>query len=159
MASAIERPKFSCSDGDARRAAPDSAAVLAHASAAVTRLHDSDPDAWAEAARRWAQLSDPYWLATARAREAEAAAARGETARAAKALREGHQLAAALASEPLMADIEAVSRRTRLSVEAPVARVLETTAIDQLGLTAREAEIKITRRPDCPTCGHFPHVA
>jgi DNA-binding NarL/FixJ family response regulator len=41
----------------------------------------------------------------------------------------------------LLTDIEAVSRRTRLSVEAPVARVLESSAIDQLGLTAREAEV------------------
>ena len=65
---------------DARRGAEealDSAAHLAHAAAAVTRLGDSDPEAWAEAARRWADLGDPYWLATARVREAEAAAAVG----------------------------------------------------------------------------------
>ena len=40
-----------------------------------------------------------------------------------------------------MADIEAVSRRTRLSVEAPVAAVLDDGTIDQLGLTPREAEV------------------
>ena len=127
--------------GQGTEEAPDSAAHLAHAAATVTRLHDSDPEAWAEAARRWVHLGDPYWLSTARVREAEAAAARGETARAAEALREAHRLGASLPSEPLLADIEAVSRRTRLSVEAPVARVLESSAIDQLGLTAREAEV------------------
>ena len=39
-------------EGDARSL--DSAAHLAHAAAALTRLGDSDPDAWAEAAERWA---------------------------------------------------------------------------------------------------------
>ena len=121
--------------------ASDCAAHLAHAVAAVTRLHDSDAEAWAEAARAWAHLADPFWLATARVREAEAAAAAGATARAAETLREAHQLAAGLASEPLMSDIEAVSRRTRLSLDAPLARVLERTATDQLGLTPREAEV------------------
>ena len=34
-----------------------------------------------------------------------------------------------------------MSRRTRLSVEAPVVTVLESAATDQLGLTPREAEV------------------
>jgi DNA-binding CsgD family transcriptional regulator len=121
--------------------APDCAAHLAHAAAAVTRLHDPDPEAWAEASRRWADLADPYWLATARVREAEAAAAAGASARAADALREAHQLAARLAAEPLMTEIEAVSRRTRISLEAPVVTALDNAATDQLGLTPREAEV------------------
>ena len=137
----IDAARDAAKAGQGAEEAPDSAAHLAHAAAAVTRLHDSDPEAWAEAARRWAHLADPYWLATARVREAEAAAARGATARAAEALREAHQLAASLPSEPVLADIEAVSRRTRLSVEPPVAPVLEEAAIDQLGLTPREAEV------------------
>jgi DNA-binding NarL/FixJ family response regulator len=127
--------------GQGTQEASDSAAHLAHAAAAVTRLHDPDPDAWAEAARRWAQLADPYWLASARVREAEAAAAAGATARAAETLREAHQLAARLSADALMTDIEAVSRRTRLSVEPPVVAVLEKAAIDQLRLTPREAEV------------------
>jgi DNA-binding NarL/FixJ family response regulator len=127
--------------GQGTEEASEAAAQLAHAAAAVTRLHDSDPDAWAEAAHRWAQLADPYWLASARVREAEAAAGAGATARAAETLREAHQIAGRLAAEPLLSDIEAVSRRTRLSVEAPVVAVLEKAAIDQLGLTPREAEV------------------
>jgi DNA-binding CsgD family transcriptional regulator/tetratricopeptide (TPR) repeat protein len=137
----IDAARVAAVTGQGTEEAPDSAAHLAHAAAEVTRLHDSDPDAWAEAARRWAHLGDPYWLATARVRETEAAAARGETARAAETLREAHQLASDLAAEILLTDIDAVSRRTRLSVDAPVARVLEKSAIDQLGLTAREAEV------------------
>jgi len=119
----------------------DCAAHFAHAAAAVTRLHGSDPDAWAEAARRWADLADPYWLATARVREAEAAAATGASARAADALRQAHELAARLGAEPLMSEIEVVSRRTRLSVERPVVAVLDHAASDRLGLTPREAEV------------------
>jgi DNA-binding CsgD family transcriptional regulator len=137
----IDAARDAAKAGQGTEEAPDSAAHLAHAAATVTRLHDSDPEAWAEAARRWVHLGDPFWLSTARLREAEAAAARGETARAAEALREAHRLGASLPSEPLLTEIEAVSRRTRLSVEAPVARVLESSAIDQLGLTAREAEV------------------
>lgn len=121
--------------------ARDTAAHLAHAAAAATRLGDSDPEAWAEAARQWAGLANPYWLATARVREAEAAAAAGETARAAEALREAHQLATGLAAVLLVSEIESVSRRTRLSLEAPVAAVLDDSAIDRLGLTPREAEV------------------
>ena len=137
----IDAARDAAKAGQGAEEASDTAAHLAHAAAAVTRLHDSDPEAWAEAARRWAHLADPYWLATARVREAEAAAAAGATARAAEALREAHQLAARLAAEPLLTDIEAVSRRTRLSVEPPVVAVLEEAAIDQLGLTPREAEV------------------
>jgi DNA-binding NarL/FixJ family response regulator len=127
-----------CHDGEG---GPDSAAHFAHAAAAVTLLDVSDVEAWAEAARCWELLADPYWQAAAGVREAEAAAATGATARAADALREAHRLAASLPSEALLDDVEAVSKRTRLSVEAPVARVLETSAIEQLGLTAREAEV------------------
>ena len=137
----IDAARNAVKAGQGLERATDCAAHLAHASAAFTRLRDSDPEAWAEAARRWADLADPYWLATARVREAEALAAAGSSARAADALREAHQLAARLAAEPLIAEIEAVSRRTRLSLEAPVMTVLENAATEQLGLTPREAEV------------------
>jgi DNA-binding CsgD family transcriptional regulator len=119
----------------------DTSAHLAYAAAAITRLRDSDPDAWADAARQWGRLADPYRLAAARVREAEAAAGAGATARAADALQEAHQLAVQLGALPLLAEIDAVSRRTRLSVEAPVATPLGDVAIEHLGLTPREAEV------------------
>ncbi len=119
----------------------DTSAHLAHAAAAITRLRDSDPEAWADAARQWERLADPYRLASARVREAEAAAGAGAAARAAEALREAYQLADSLGAVTLLADIGAVSRRTRLSVDAPVAAALGVAAIDQLGLTPREAEV------------------
>ena len=119
----------------------DSAAHLAHAAAALTQLGDPDPDAWTEAADRWDRLGDPLWLAIARLHEAEAAAASGATARAADALHHAHQLAVDLGAVPLLARIEAVSRRTRIGVETPTPRVLNAATIDHLGLTPREAEV------------------
>ena len=119
----------------------DSAAHLAHAAAALTRLGAPDPDAWAEAAARWERLADPLWTATARLHEAEAAAASGATARAGAALYDAHQLAVDIGAVALLAEIEAVSRRTRLGVKAPAPRVLAAATIDHLGLTPREAEV------------------
>ena len=40
-----------------------------------------------------------------------------------------------------MAQIDAVSRRTRLSIEAPARVALDETSVERLGLTAREAEV------------------
>ena len=80
-------------------------------------------------------------MATARLHEAEAAAASGATARAAEALHHAHQLAVDLGAVALLAEVEAVSRRTRLGVEAPAPRVLAAATIDHLGLTPREAEV------------------
>lgn len=138
------RERISEAHSAARRGleeASDSVAHLAHAAAAVTRLEAPDPDAWAEAARRWADLGDPFWRATARVREVEAAVVAGATARAADALQEAHQLAVSLGVSSLLTEIEAVSRRTRLSVEPAVAAALDDGAIDRLGLTPREAEV------------------
>ena len=122
-------------------ASADSAAHLAHATAAVTRLGPPDPDAWAEAAERWERLGDPLWMATARLHETEAAAASGATAWAAEALYDAHRLAVELGAVALLAQVEAVSRRTRLGVEAPAPKALAAATIDHLGLTPREAEV------------------
>jgi DNA-binding NarL/FixJ family response regulator len=73
--------------------------------------------------------------------EADAAAATGAPARASEGLRSAYAVAVELGAAPLVAQIEAVSRRTRLSVEAPSAAVLAEADIDRLGLTPREAEV------------------
>ena len=123
------------------RGSVDINARVAHAAAALTRLGTPDPDAWATAALGWEDLGDPFWTATARLREAEAAAATGATARAANALQHAHRLATSLGAATLLVEIEQVSRRTRLGVDAPTPRVLAAATIDQLGLTPREAEV------------------
>ncbi len=120
---------------------PDTAAQLEYAAAAITRLTGPDPDAWAAAAARWEQLGDPWAMAMARMREADAAAATGAASRAADALRFAYRVAVELGAAPLVSQIEAVSRRTRISVEEPAAvHLKEGDAVD-LGLTPREAEV------------------
>jgi DNA-binding CsgD family transcriptional regulator/tetratricopeptide (TPR) repeat protein len=121
--------------------AVDAAAHLAYAAATLTRLTGPDPDAWADAAHRWQQLSDPWATASARLRETEAAVSTGAAARAAVSLHEAHRIASELGARPLLTEIDAVSRRTRLSVEAPPAPVIDETSINRLGLTPREAEV------------------
>jgi ATP/maltotriose-dependent transcriptional regulator MalT len=118
------------SDG-LRTLADAAGAHLAHAAATLTRLTGPDPDAWADAALRWHQLPDPWATATARVREAEAAAS----------LQEAHRIASELGARPLLTEVDAVSRRTRLSVEAPAAAVIDKTSSGRLGLTPREAEV------------------
>ena len=121
--------------------ANDAAAHIAHAAATLTRLTGSDPDVWADAAQRWQALSDPWAAATARVREAEAAASTGALARAAASLQEAHRVASELGARPLLSEVNAVSLRTRLSVEAPATAMIGKASIDRLGLTPREAEV------------------
>jgi DNA-binding NarL/FixJ family response regulator len=119
----------------------DTAAHLAHASAGLTRLAVSDADDWADAAARWRELGDRWATVTALVREAEAAATAGAADRAATALRHAHAIASELGARPLLADIEAVSTRTRVSIEAPTRVVLDDGSAARLGLTPREAEV------------------
>jgi DNA-binding CsgD family transcriptional regulator len=121
-------------------ASPDLSAHLAHGNASLTRLTGPDPDAWASAVERWRALGDVWWVAVARLREGEAAAATGAAARATDAMREAHELAATLAAAPLAAEIEAVARRTRISLDPPVPARLGGSG-PQLGLTPREVEV------------------
>jgi DNA-binding CsgD family transcriptional regulator len=119
----------------------DTAAHLAHAIASLTRLTVSDADAWAVAAARWSDLGDRWATAGALVREAEAAAGDGAADRAATALRRAHAIAGELGASPLLAEIDAVSSRTRVSIQAPTRVVLEESSAERLGLTPREAEV------------------
>jgi DNA-binding CsgD family transcriptional regulator len=119
----------------------DTAAHLAHAAASLTRLTVSDTDAWAEAAARWTELGDRWTTATALVREAEAAALAGSADRAASSLRQARAIASELGAAPLLVEIDAVSRRTRISVEVPARVILDDSSAQSLGLTPREAEV------------------
>jgi DNA-binding CsgD family transcriptional regulator len=120
---------------------PETIACLAHASAGITRLTTSDPDAWADAAGAWDTLGDPWWAAVARLHEADAAASSGAAGRAATALREAHRAATELGAPALVARSEEISRRTRISLDEPTRVDLDDTSISRLGLTPREAEV------------------
>jgi DNA-binding NarL/FixJ family response regulator len=111
------------------------------ATATITRLTGADPDAFAHAAHAADQLGDQWTAATMRLQEADAAAARGEAARAAAALRSAHETAARLGATPLLDDIDALSRRTRISVDVAVPTTLDDRDVTRLGLTPREAEV------------------
>jgi DNA-binding CsgD family transcriptional regulator len=119
----------------------DTAAQLAHAAASLTRLGTSDVDAWSEAVARWNDLGDRWATAVALVREAEAAARAGAADHAASSLRAAHAIAAELGAGPLLAEIDAVSGRTRISIDAPTAIALDATSAERLGLTPREAEV------------------
>jgi DNA-binding CsgD family transcriptional regulator/tetratricopeptide (TPR) repeat protein len=119
----------------------DTAAHLAHAVASLTRLTVSDADAWGEAVTRWSEFGDRWATAVALVREAEAAALVGEADRAATCLRRAHAIASELGAFPLLAEIDGVSSRTRVSIEAPTRVVLDESSADRLGLTPREAEV------------------
>ncbi len=121
----------------------DTAAHLAHAAACLTRLTVPDADAWAAAAARWTDLGDRWMTATTLLREAEAAALAGAADRAASSLQRAHSIASELGAAPLLSEIDAVSRRTRISVEAPTRLRLDETSAQSLGLTPRESEVLI----------------
>ncbi len=119
----------------------DTAAHLSHAAASLTRLTISDAGAWSEAVARWDELGDRWATTTALVREAEALAVAGAADRAATSLRRSHAMASELGAFPLLAEIDAVSSRTRVSIEAPTRVVLEESSARLLGLTPREAEV------------------
>jgi DNA-binding CsgD family transcriptional regulator/tetratricopeptide (TPR) repeat protein len=79
-----------------------------------------DPEAWADAAERWAALDQPYPSAYARFREAEAVlAGQARSARAGQALRAAHDVAVGLGAGPLRHEIEALAGRARLVLARP----------------------------------------
>jgi DNA-binding NarL/FixJ family response regulator len=126
---------------DPTAVSPMAAAELDVADAMLTRLTGADVAAFASAAEAAERAGDRWLAASARAQEADAAALAGDAARAVDALREAHATAAELRAQPLVAEIEAIARRTRISLDAPVAPTLGESDVVRLGLTAREAEV------------------
>jgi DNA-binding CsgD family transcriptional regulator/tetratricopeptide (TPR) repeat protein len=122
-------------------------AVLCQAE--LARLEErSDPDLWAAAAKAWEGLAEPYPTAYARWREAEAQLLGGlAREQVERSLRAAHATATRLGAAPLRAEIEALARRGRLDLgtdaaaAAPPPRPEPPSALDRLGLTAREQEV------------------
>jgi DNA-binding CsgD family transcriptional regulator len=131
---------------DVARADPSSGSLaavadLAFAEAMLTRLTGGDADACGRAASAAGQIGDAWQQATARLLEAEAAATTGAAAQAVEALRAAYDTATSLGAAPLVADIEALARRTRIALEAPTVHALGEGDAVRLGLTSREAEV------------------
>ena len=105
----------------------------------------AEPSAWDQAVVAWRELAQPYPIAQAAWRLGEALlAGRGRRDEAGVALREAHQIASRLGAGPLRQEVELLARRARIDLGevvsgAPAQR--EPSPIQQLGLTAREAEV------------------
>jgi DNA-binding CsgD family transcriptional regulator len=133
--------------GPAGAGLPELAAWHATALAEQTRRDGpSDPAAWTAAAAAWERLGQPYRLAYACFRQAEALlAAAGDRKAAAEALSRAAALTGRLGARPLDTEIKALGRRARLdlaphdAVTAPAAGA--PTPAEDLGLTPREAEV------------------
>jgi DNA-binding NarL/FixJ family response regulator len=126
---------------DAASVSLAAAADITFAQAMITRLRLADADAFARAAIAADAIGDAWLAASARLLEADAAATAGAAAQAVDALRAAHDGAITLGAAPLVADIEALARRARISLEAPTVRALGEGDAVKLGLTSREAEV------------------
>ncbi len=106
--------------------------------------------AWDEAAQAWEAVSQPYPLAAALLRAAEAALGAGDRDAGGTRLRRAGALAGQLGARPLSDDIALVARRARISLSREEGAAAETAAGPgrpqapgelPLGLTAREFEV------------------
>ncbi|HTU29848.1 MAG TPA: AAA family ATPase [Solirubrobacteraceae bacterium] len=109
-------------------------------------LGEEEPVAWGAAVAACREMNEPLPLSYALLREAEALSASSATASAAERAAEARELAAGMGAAPLLADVEALIRRARLSTDggrAGAERIQSTTSAERerLGLTAREAEV------------------
>jgi DNA-binding CsgD family transcriptional regulator/tetratricopeptide (TPR) repeat protein len=124
--------------------APMVAALRAHAVAEASRLvGESDPERWADAAARFAEIPDPFGVAYARYRSAEAILRRdGIRADVGGLLRDAADDAAALGALPLYRSIETLARRARVPMERPEPATPESVPERRpAGLSAREIEV------------------
>jgi DNA-binding NarL/FixJ family response regulator len=97
------------------------------------------PD-WAAAVEACRAADDPYLVAHALLRAAQADCAAGRRDAAAPALEEAAQLAAALGAAPLLDEVRAAARRARLPLAEGGADAAKA-GIDAFGLTQREREV------------------
>jgi DNA-binding CsgD family transcriptional regulator len=110
-----------------------------------------DPGTWAAVAAAWRSMRQPYLLAYALLRLAEAHLAASDRQGAAATVQEAYATADRLGAEPLAAETAALARRARLSLVPPVAAAAVEdgkaggeAAVDRLaqfGLTEREREV------------------
>ena len=125
---------------------PESVLHLAVADAERARARGSGAaTAWSDLVRGWDAFGMPYAAAYARWRLAEALLAEGGArADAQSALAAAHAVAVRLRARPLAAELEALARRARLSLETNAEPAVASSgdgAAERVGLTARELEV------------------
>ena len=106
-----------------------------------------DATAWTAAVEQWQQAGEPYPLAYALLRLAEAHGRAGSPEHAAQAVQRAHALAERIGAAPVAAEAAAFARRTRLSLD-PAATAGEgpdapgpADELARFGLTEREHEV------------------
>jgi DNA-binding CsgD family transcriptional regulator len=117
-------------------------AHLAVAQAELSRAAGPDPQMWATAAQRWADLRCPYPMAYAQWRQAEALLnTRRRRASAAQLLRRAHHVATRLDARPMREELERSAQRARLTLTAAT-----TDPTDADSSAAEHAPFSLTRR-------------
>ncbi|HEY4026965.1 MAG TPA: AAA family ATPase [Candidatus Dormibacteraeota bacterium] len=112
----------------------------AHRLTVTAELAGLDRAAWDTAVRAWERLEDPFGLAQALFRAAEAAlAGGGDRAAAAERLRRADEVAGRLGAAPLRERIADLARRARIALAA--GEEPEEDPARRLGLTARELDV------------------
>jgi DNA-binding CsgD family transcriptional regulator/tetratricopeptide (TPR) repeat protein len=133
--------------GPATAGIPELAAWHATAVAERTRQQGpSDPAAWAAAVADWERLGQPYRLAYAGFRHAEALlAGAGDREVAAVVLGRAAAITGRLGARPLDSEVRALAQRARLDLAPPTAAATPPVGVPtpaaQLGLTRREVEV------------------
>ena len=110
---------------------------------------DDSSAAWGQAAQAWETVGEPYPLAVALMRSAEAELGAGGRDGGATRLRRAAELAQRLGAGPLSGDIALLARRARITLGQPAeaqavpgrAGRAQVTEQERLGLTARELEV------------------
>jgi DNA-binding CsgD family transcriptional regulator/tetratricopeptide (TPR) repeat protein len=125
---------------------PELAAWQATARAERTRQQGpSDPAAWAAAVAAWERLAQPYRVAYAGFRHAEALLATGDRDTAAVVLGRAAEVTGRLGARPLDGEVKALARRARLDLVLDAGATATAAGppapAAQLGLTPREAEV------------------
>jgi DNA-binding CsgD family transcriptional regulator len=104
-------------------------------------------DAWRDAVAAIRPTNEPFPLAYALLRQSDAASVAGDLQTASTSAREARELARAMGAAPLLEEIDALARRTRLSLDedaaavSPASTTVMPVAFERLGLTAREIEV------------------
>src|SRR6266550_1436500 len=87
-----------------------------------------DPDAWDRLARAWGELANPYEVARARWRQAEAILGSGEgrpaRVRAKPVLEDAARIATSLSARPLLREVRELAGRAMIQLPAEVDRLL-----------------------------------
>ena len=121
---------------------PRSKACALQCRAEESRLKEPDPELWNETAILWSNSSQPYQVAYARWRQAEAVLTqRGDRQRVAELLREAWTTATDLGAGPLCQRIEQLGKRSRIEIDPARPEPTSASLANELGITPREFEV------------------